>query len=155
MDLVTYKNDHAVTNSKVIADAFGKVHRNVMRDIESLDCSDEFRALNFEQSYYISPQNKKLKCYEITRDGFSFLCMGFTGSKAAEWKEKYINAFNQMEKGLLNIDSRMSKLAIDGENIKKLGSDWSEFGRQIKAEKKRHKLEVESLISDVQGKLEL
>ena len=33
----------------------------------------------------------------MDRDGFSLLCMGFTGAKALEWKLKYINAFNQME----------------------------------------------------------
>lgn len=155
MDLVIYKNDHAVTNSKVIAEAFGKPHRTVIRSVESLECSDEFRAHNFVLSYYTSPQNKKLKCYEITRDGFSFLCMGFTGSKAAEWKEKYINAFNQMERGLLNIDARMSKLSIDGENLKRLGSEWSDFGRSINEAKKKHKQEVQNLISDVQLNLEV
>jgi phage regulator Rha-like protein len=36
--------------------------------------------------------------YYVTRDGFSFLAMGFTGKKAAQWKEKYIAAFNAMEK---------------------------------------------------------
>jgi hypothetical protein len=38
--------------------------------------------------------------YCITRDGFVFLAMGFTGTKAAQFKEAYINAFNQMEKQL-------------------------------------------------------
>ncbi|EOT9412018.1 Rha family transcriptional regulator, partial [Escherichia coli] len=35
-----------------------------------------------------------------TRDGFAFLAMGFTGKRAAQFKEAYINAFNQMEKQL-------------------------------------------------------
>ncbi|WP_249411562.1 Rha family transcriptional regulator [Marinomonas sp. A3A] len=38
--------------------------------------------------------------YRITRDGFVFLAMGFTGTKAAQFKEAYINALNQMEKQL-------------------------------------------------------
>ncbi|HHL2105229.1 TPA: Rha family transcriptional regulator [Escherichia coli] len=42
----------------------------------------------------------KLPCYQITRDGFAFLAMGFTGKRAAQFKEAYINAFNQMEKQL-------------------------------------------------------
>lgn len=40
------------------------------------------------------------KIYWMNRDGFSLLCMGFTGKKALEWKLKYINAFNQMEETL-------------------------------------------------------
>ena len=38
--------------------------------------------------------------YNITRDGFTFLAMGYTGKKAAEFKEKYIAAFNAMEQQL-------------------------------------------------------
>lgn len=45
---------------------------------------------------------RKLPCYQITRDGFAFLAMGFTGKRAAQFKEAYINAFNQMEKQLSN-----------------------------------------------------
>ena len=33
----------------------------------------------------------------MNRDGFSLLAMGFTGTKALEWKLKYIDAFNKME----------------------------------------------------------
>ena len=36
--------------------------------------------------------------YLMNRDGFSLLAMGFTGKKALEWKVKYIQAFNAMEK---------------------------------------------------------
>ena len=34
---------------------------------------------------------------EMTRDGFTFLVMGFTGAKAAQFKEQYISEFNKME----------------------------------------------------------
>lgn len=36
----------------------------------------------------------------MTRDGFSFLVMGFNGKDADIWKIKYIEAFNQMEEQL-------------------------------------------------------
>ncbi|EOS1856350.1 Rha family transcriptional regulator, partial [Escherichia coli] len=39
----------------------------------------------------------------ITRDGFAFLAMGFTGKRAARFKEAYINAFNQMERCLSGV----------------------------------------------------
>ena len=93
MQLVKQSDGQLMTTSKIVSDVFGKVHRDVVRSIKELKCSDEFRVRNFAQSYYVSPQNKKLQCYEMTRDGFSILCMGFTGNKAMEWKEKYINAF--------------------------------------------------------------
>ena len=36
----------------------------------------------------------------MTRDGFTLLAMGFTGKKALEWKIRYIQAFNEMERKL-------------------------------------------------------
>lgn len=153
-NLVKITNGELMTTSKIIADAFSKPHRNITRDISNLECSEEFRTLNFVQSSYTSPQNKVLKCFDITRDGFAFLCMGFTGKKAAEWKEKYINAFNKMEKGLLCVDAEMTRLSNQGMELKKLGSNWSKFGHEINKQKKSHDLAVSELIDKVQIKLD-
>jgi len=111
-DLVRLENGKATVSSKKVADTFGKVHRNVLRDIANLECSKEFRVLNFEQSSYTSAQGKVLPCVEMTRDGFCFLAMGFTGDKAAQWKESFLNAFNSMEAELLEI-SRSVMGALD------------------------------------------
>lgn len=101
LSLVAVENEHAVTTSLRVAEVFGKQHKNVLRDIQNLECSDDFRKLNFEPSHIIKqlPNNgsKKLPMYYITRDGFMFLVMGFTGKTAAKWKEAYIKAFNEME----------------------------------------------------------
>lgn len=153
MDLVINKTGKPLTTSKVISDSFGKIHRDVMRSIKNLECSDEFRARNFAQSSYVSPQNKTLDCFEITRDGFAFLCMGFTGEKAASWKEKYIAAFNAMEISLSTIDDRMSSLSVEHGKIKEAGTKWSEMGRTInKAKKENESLSLE-LVEEVQMKL--
>lgn len=108
--LINMNNGNPIVSSKDIADKFNKVHRNVLRDIENLDCSEEFRVLNFEQSSYTSEQNKKLGCVDMTRDGFTFLCMGFTGPESAKWKENYIAAFNAMEKVLTEAPATMMSL---------------------------------------------
>jgi len=121
IDLVVVQNGKLVVSSKIIADKFGKVHRKVLRDIENLHCSDEFREANFGTSSYISKQNKVLPSYDITRDGFAFLCMGFEGKKAGNWKEKYIAAFNEMEAALL-------QQAKNGED-----SEWLRVRTQSKA----------------------
>jgi len=88
----------AVTTSRDIAKHFGKEHYNVLRSIQCLECSEEFTKLNFEVCYENSElQNgKPLLFYRITKDGFFFLVMGFTGKEAARIKEAYINAFNQI-----------------------------------------------------------
>lgn len=101
VNLVKIENSQVVTTSVKIAEIFGKSHAHVLRDIKALECSDSFRESNFGLSYIIKqlPNNgsKQLPMYYITRDGFMFLVMGFTGKTAAKWKEAYIKAFNDME----------------------------------------------------------
>ncbi len=95
------KDGHAVTTSNAIAEHFGKMHKNVIQAVERIECSDEFRRLNFQPTSNVIPMpnggSREEKAYDITRDGFVFLAMGFTGKKAAAWKERYILAFNAME----------------------------------------------------------
>lgn len=94
-------NGQAVTSSLAVADYFTKRHADVIRKIESLECSVEFRQRNFASAEYTDEQGKRRPAYQITRDGFAFLAMGFTGKRAAQFKESYITAFNQMEKELI------------------------------------------------------
>ena len=97
--LVQISGDRPVTTSLAVSNHFGKKHKNVLQAIENLECSNEFAKLNFQLFHKNNElQNGKPQpFYEITRDGFVFLCMGFTGSAAAQWKERYIAAFNAME----------------------------------------------------------
>ena len=84
------------TTSRDIAETFGKAHKDVLRRIRILDCSAEFNQRNFAPIEFIDAKGMAQAEYRITRDGFSFLCMGFTGARAAQWKEKYIDTFNRM-----------------------------------------------------------
>ena len=93
-------------------------------------------------------------CIDVTRDGFTLRCMGFTGRKAAQGKERYIKAFNQMEKGILNVDAEMTRLSNQGLELKKLGSEWSKFGHKINKQKKEHDKSVDELMNKVQLKLD-
>ncbi|MCP3923348.1 MAG: Rha family transcriptional regulator [Desulfobacterales bacterium] len=94
-------NEKPVTTSKIISEVFGKKHKNVLQSIETLDCSEEFNGLNFQPVDYEDKKGELRKCYEVTRDGFFFLVMGFTGKKAAQFKETFIKAFNAMEQELM------------------------------------------------------
>ena len=95
--IVTIENNHPVTTSTKVADAFNKRHDNVVRKLESLECSEKFSRLNFEVAEYLDNQGKQRKSYTMTKDGFMFLVMGFTGKKAATIKEAFIAKFNEME----------------------------------------------------------
>ena len=94
------------TTSNQVAEHFGKRHDAVLRAIRNLECSAVSRPRNFGETF-VSRENPsggaaiESKAYRLTRDGFAFLAMGFTGKEAAQWKEAYINAFNKMEAELL------------------------------------------------------
>jgi Rha family phage regulatory protein len=92
--LVHLSGDRLVVTTLEISNHFGKRHNDVLRAVSNLECSDEFRQNPSGGKPIAAPM------YEITRDGFVFLCMGFTGQQAAVWKERYIEAFNQMERAL-------------------------------------------------------
>lgn len=100
-NLVSITDQKAVTTSLIVAEVFGKRHDNVIRSISRLECSKEFTALNFEGSSYLDPTGRAMPMYNMTRDGFTILAMGFTGKEAMQWKEKFIAAFNAMEQALL------------------------------------------------------
>lgn len=111
--LVHQSGDRLVVTSLEISNHFGKRHDNVMQSIHNLECSEKFRLLNFKASTYNNGQNRAQPMYEITRDGFTFLCMGFTGPQAAVWKERYIEAFNQMEAALRgNFPAQQQQLGL-------------------------------------------
>lgn len=94
---VTIENGRAVTTSVAVAEFFRKMHKDVLRKIETLECSEDFNERNFTPVTYTDAKGEKRPMYQITQDGFAFLAMGFTGKRAAKFKEAYINAFNQME----------------------------------------------------------
>ena len=88
----------AVTNSVKVAEKFGKEHKHVLESIRKLMTAENSAVLQmFEESTYINEQNKTQPMYLMNRDGFTLLAMGFTGTKAMEFKIDYINAFNKME----------------------------------------------------------
>jgi Rha family phage regulatory protein len=97
-------NGNDVTTSLIVAQVFGKEHKNVVRDIENLSCSENFNRLNFERITYKDARNREQTAYEMTKDGFSFLVMGYTGAKAGEFKERFINEFNRRESLLKDDD---------------------------------------------------
>ncbi len=91
------REERPCVTSLDVAETFGKEHRNVMRDINKLNCSPEFNALNFERIKYVDSRGRNQDAYVMTRDGFTLLVMGYNGKLAMKFKEAYIKQFNAME----------------------------------------------------------
>lgn len=119
-------------DSRFVAQAFEKQHKNVLRDIENLimpahsnlpkfgeinqlksepidnpasGMSKEFAEANFTKISYIDERGRKQKAYAMTRNGFVILVMGYTGAKAMKFKEFYIHRFDDMENQLKTLVS--------------------------------------------------
>ncbi|MDX1806552.1 MAG: phage regulatory protein/antirepressor Ant [Paenisporosarcina sp.] len=100
-ELVIMHDHQAVTSSINVAETFGKEHKHVLRDIDALEKDVPNFGLIFFATTEPDRYNRDRRVYLMNRDGFTLLAMGFTGSKALQFKLKYIEAFNQMEKELL------------------------------------------------------
>lgn len=117
--------DTARVNSLFVAEFFEKRHKHVLRDIEKITepksgLSKEFLRLNFQPSTYKDKTGRKLPCYEMTRDGFTMLVMGYTGAKAMRFKELYIKRFNEMERFIKTLVMARKDYPLLTENVKLL-----------------------------------
>lgn len=103
-ELVEVVNNQVVVSSRQVAEKFGKRHADVLRAAEMHD--KDLKATDaelrwFTEEYYVDFKGEKRKEYIMNRDGFSLLAMSFNNTRRVlEWKIKYINAFNEMEKAL-------------------------------------------------------
>ena len=77
-------------SSRDVAAFFGKRHDHVLRDIKALIENAPTTAPNFGASSYTDSTGRSLPAYEMTRDGFTLLAMGFTGKTALAFKVRYI-----------------------------------------------------------------
>lgn len=127
-------NGRPVTTSREIAEYFHKRHDHVTAKIESLECSEQFLTTNFSGVKFEHRGNEYTE-YQITRDGFAFLAMGFTGKKAARFKEDYITAFNKMEEQLHQQCSILNHPNLTKTDANKLRRVVSKFLRRLSQSK--------------------
>lgn len=88
-----------VVSSLSVAEHFEKRHKHVLDSIRQImgDTPEDFNEPNFRPVAYLDAKGESRPSYNLSRDGFTLLAMGFTGKKALAWKVRYIEAFNAME----------------------------------------------------------
>lgn len=127
--LVQVENEQVVTDSRKVAEVFGKEHKNVIQAIENITAENSAVSSMFYETDYTAGTGKHYKMYLLNRDGFTLLAMGFTGKQALEWKLKYIKAFNEMEAELKAKQEPKSQIDILVESAKALQRQERELAR--------------------------
>ncbi|EAL3719346.1 hypothetical protein BEQ96_05600 [Campylobacter coli] len=140
------KENKVFINSLDLAKVFNKNHRHILQTTKNQPQND-FTESNFILSTYKDKKGELRPCYNLTRDGFSLLVMGFTGEKAYKWKVEFIKAFNEMEKRLKNLEQeKMQKLAFH----QSLG-----YKSQLKQQKEHYENKIKALKYDLEKKKQL
>ncbi|EAJ1202509.1 phage antirepressor Ant [Campylobacter coli] len=140
------KENKVFINSLDLAKVFNKNHKDVLETTKNQPQND-FTESNFILSTYKDKKGELRPCYNLTRDGFSLLVMGFTGEKAYKWKIEFIKVFNEMEKRLRNIEyEKHDKLAFR----QSLG-----YKSQLKQQKEHYENKIKALKYDLEHKKEL
>ena len=139
--LVSNKDGKLKTDSLIIARMSGKEHKHIMRDIRNIISSDAYKKRhqsNFElMSRLVGIGNNAKRSepyYEMDRQGFEILAMGFTGEKALEWKFKYSDAFAAMEEALEK--EAKQKVTSNPFNLIDLGNNMGQVDVSIRVNQK-------------------
>jgi Rha family phage regulatory protein len=94
--VVINAENRPVTTSRMVSEVFGELHKNIVAKIEMMDFSSDFFCENFNEVKYITEHWNSKSAYEMTRDGFAFISMGFAGKSATEFSLAYLDAFDEV-----------------------------------------------------------
>ncbi|MTW19424.1 hypothetical protein GJ689_24850, partial [Rhodoplanes serenus] len=116
----------AMADSRDVAAYFGKRHCDVLTALRNLNCSAEFRERNFASFKNKDLAGESTSHVLMTKDGFMFLVLGFTGGRAATFKERYIAQFNAMEAELRHRSADPMRALADPAALRSLLLTYSE-----------------------------
>lgn len=110
--VVFIQNGEVFANSRDVANYFGKRHQHILRNIDNILKNKDRPKLDglfIERFEYHEAAQKEVRFFDMTKDGFNLLAMGFTGQKAIAFKIAYIEQSNAMEAEL----RRQTNVTID------------------------------------------
>lgn len=116
-DALQIHDNRVITTSLKVAECFGKRHERVISKIRTLHCSPEFTEHNFVFSEYRDTTGRMMPVCEMTKNGFMFLVMGFSGAKAAAIKEAYIAEFDRMADEIEQRKLKAARLGSDTDTL--------------------------------------
>lgn len=152
--IVVVKGDEVFASSRDVAAFFGKQHFAVLRDIRNLIAKEpSLGDRNFVAFKNSDLTGETTSHYEMDRDGFTLLAMGFTGEKALKWKLRYIEAFNSMEADLRARALDPLEMLKDPNRLLPLLESYARDKQQLaeQVETMRPKVEAHDRIAGLEG----
>lgn len=139
--ILSTQNGEPVASSRDVAKRFGKEHKHVLASIRQILVAENSAAKFFHESSF-EYRGQKFPEYLMNRDGFSLLAMGFTGKEAVQWKLKYIEAFNTMEKQLA--EQHKDQLAVKDARIQAALQSVAYAQKNLATARKNHKFYLDA-----------
>jgi Rha family phage regulatory protein len=152
---VSAKGSEVITDSRRVARHFGKRHADVLRAYDKLDCSPQFNERNFASVEYVDAKGELRRSVDMTKDGFMFLVMGFTGAKAAAIKEAFIDAFNRMAEYVAGKEHGAWHRLYEVEALDASSFERAQHGSRLLHERKAVKPKYEAEIKSLKQELQL
>lgn len=145
---IARRGNELVTDSRAVALAFKKRHKNVLRTIDRMRRSNrqliaEHSRLNFEPTYFqvAGPKGgvRSEPMYRMTAKGLSELAMGFSGDDAREVRIRFVNAFEVVAERLAQAERTITGMLHDLERRELPSVIKGQIGSKLMNERRKEK----------------
>jgi Rha family phage regulatory protein len=152
---IAKQGDELVTDSRAVAVAFGKKHKDVLRVIDRMRLSSrQIIAAHAERSFapssYVDVSGRSLPLYQMTAKGLSELAMGFNGDDAREVRIRFLNAFDVVSQRLVSAERSLIELLHQHDRRSAISETKGLIGSRLMNERKKEK----SALMDEFGRLQ-
>ena len=155
-EMVTLQGDQVMTTSLKVAEYFGKRHKDVLKKIRNTinDCDNpQYTQRNFAPFDFIDKNGEVQPAFNLTRNGFMLLVMGFTGKAALQIKIKYMRMAEQLHKMQNSYMKQRNDLMLEYMKEKDIASLSGRLLRKWQDKKPAYQSRIKEL--EEQGQIKL
>lgn len=133
-----------VTDSRAVALAFKKRHKNVLQSIDRMRDSKhpeiaEHHRLNFQPVDFLDAKGERRPMYRMTAKGLSELAMSFSGEEARVIRIRFINAFEEVAERLARAEKSITERLLELERREMPSKVKGQIGSRMMNERRKEK----------------
>ena len=141
---IAREGNDLVTDSRAVAIAFGKRHKDVLRAIDKRmrslrpAISEHYRR-NFAPVEFVDAKGERRPMYRMTAKGLAELTMGFSGDDACEVRLRFLDAFDEMAARLAQAEKSITEMLHDFSKRAAVSESKARIGSLLMHERRREK----------------